>query len=105
MNETINLTRMFSEGVLQPFHQLGWWRWMYYVTPYTYLIEAIVGQGTKMTSYSSSNPANKRTNLPSQSWATNQSTVPTRSCSPSNHPPDKPAKGSCLSTSPTAAGT
>ncbi|KAF9555496.1 pleiotropic drug resistance ABC transporter [Agrocybe pediades] len=32
------------EGVLQPFHQLGWWRWMYYVTPYTYLIEAIVGQ-------------------------------------------------------------
>ncbi|PPQ79035.1 hypothetical protein CVT25_002344 [Psilocybe cyanescens] len=32
------------DGVVQPFAQLGWWRWMYHVSPYTYLIEAILGQ-------------------------------------------------------------
>ncbi|RDB26885.1 Brefeldin A resistance protein [Hypsizygus marmoreus] len=31
-------------GVLQPFRQLGWWKWMYHVTPYTYLIEGLLGQ-------------------------------------------------------------
>ncbi|KAL4248575.1 ABC transporter superfamily protein [Abortiporus biennis] len=31
-------------GVLQPFRALGWWRWMYRVSPYTYLIEGILGQ-------------------------------------------------------------
>ncbi|KAI8989100.1 pleiotropic drug resistance ABC transporter [Trametes punicea] len=31
-------------GVLQPFRQLGWWRWMYRLSPYTYLIEALLGQ-------------------------------------------------------------
>ncbi|KAI0752733.1 pleiotropic drug resistance ABC transporter [Daedaleopsis nitida] len=31
-------------GVLQPFRQLGWWQWMYRLSPYTYLIEAILGQ-------------------------------------------------------------
>ncbi|RDX52640.1 pleiotropic drug resistance ABC transporter [Lentinus brumalis] len=31
-------------GVLQPFSQLGWWRWMYRLSPYTYLIEALLGQ-------------------------------------------------------------
>ncbi|KIJ59901.1 hypothetical protein HYDPIDRAFT_32776 [Hydnomerulius pinastri MD-312] len=31
-------------GVLQPFSQLGWWRWMYRVSPYTYLIEGLLGQ-------------------------------------------------------------
>jgi len=31
-------------GVLQPFRLLGWWRWMYRLSPYTYLIEALVGQ-------------------------------------------------------------
>ncbi|KAF8069190.1 pleiotropic drug resistance ABC transporter [Lyophyllum atratum] len=31
-------------GVLQPFSQLGWWRWMYHVSPYTYLIEGLLGQ-------------------------------------------------------------
>ncbi|GLB42209.1 putative ABC transporter superfamily, ABCG family. PDR (TC 3.A.1.205) subfamily protein [Lyophyllum shimeji] len=34
---------MFN-GVLQPFSQLGWWRWMYRLSPYTYLIEALLGQ-------------------------------------------------------------
>ncbi|KAF5350668.1 hypothetical protein D9756_008520 [Leucocoprinus leucothites] len=31
-------------GVLQPFRQLGWWKWMYHLSPYTYLIEALLGQ-------------------------------------------------------------
>ncbi|KAF8905939.1 pleiotropic drug resistance ABC transporter [Gymnopilus junonius] len=31
-------------GVLQPFRQLGWWEWMYHLSPYRYLIEALLGQ-------------------------------------------------------------
>ncbi|PPR00573.1 hypothetical protein CVT24_005458 [Panaeolus cyanescens] len=31
-------------GVMQPFSQLGWWRWMYRLSPYTYLIEGLLGQ-------------------------------------------------------------
>ncbi|KAJ8519083.1 hypothetical protein ONZ45_g3902 [Pleurotus djamor] len=31
-------------GVVQPFSQLGWWQWMYHVSPYTYLIEGLLGQ-------------------------------------------------------------
>src|SRR5688572_26710893 len=31
-------------GVLQPFSQLGWWQWMYRLSPYTYLIEGLLGQ-------------------------------------------------------------
>lgn len=31
-------------GVLQPFRELGWWRWMYRLSPYTYLIEGLLGQ-------------------------------------------------------------
>ncbi|KAG6909484.1 hypothetical protein DXG01_017206 [Tephrocybe rancida] len=34
---------MFN-GVLQPFRRLGWWRWMYRLSPYTYLIEGLLGQ-------------------------------------------------------------
>ncbi|KAF8997054.1 pleiotropic drug resistance ABC transporter [Cyathus striatus] len=30
-------------GVLQPFRQLGWWRWMYRLSPFTYLIEGLLG--------------------------------------------------------------
>ncbi|CCM04556.1 uncharacterized protein FIBRA_06737 [Fibroporia radiculosa] len=29
------------DGIMQPFSQLGWWRWMYRVSPFTYLVEAI----------------------------------------------------------------
>ncbi|KDQ56615.1 hypothetical protein JAAARDRAFT_131673 [Jaapia argillacea MUCL 33604] len=36
-------------GVLQPFRQLGWWRWMYRVSPYTYLIEGLLGQALGKT--------------------------------------------------------
>ena len=32
-----------SNGVLQPFRQLGWWKWMYRISPYTYLIEGLLG--------------------------------------------------------------
>ncbi len=32
--------------MLQPFRQLGWWQWMYRLSPYTYLIEGLLGQGT-----------------------------------------------------------
>ena len=38
------LTFLCSNGVLQPFGQLGWWQWMYRLSPYTYLIEALLGQ-------------------------------------------------------------
>ncbi|KAH9927376.1 pleiotropic drug resistance ABC transporter [Amylocystis lapponica] len=31
-------------GILQPFAQLGWWQWMYRLTPFTYLLEALIGQ-------------------------------------------------------------
>jgi hypothetical protein len=34
-----------SNGVLQPYKHLGWWKWMYRVSPYTYLIEGLIGQG------------------------------------------------------------
>ncbi|KAG2073835.1 hypothetical protein BDR04DRAFT_1093970 [Suillus decipiens] len=32
------------DGVLQPFRALGWWRWMYRVSPFTYFIEGLLGQ-------------------------------------------------------------
>ncbi|TDL30143.1 hypothetical protein BD410DRAFT_780681 [Rickenella mellea] len=31
-------------GVLQPFRELNWWKWMYRVSPFTYLIEGLLGQ-------------------------------------------------------------
>ncbi|KAG2073832.1 hypothetical protein BDR04DRAFT_1178890 [Suillus decipiens] len=31
-------------GVLQPFRALGWWQWMYRVSPFTYVIEGLLGQ-------------------------------------------------------------
>lgn len=31
-------------GVMQPFRELGWWQWMYRVSPFTYLIEGLYGQ-------------------------------------------------------------
>ncbi|KAF9484261.1 pleiotropic drug resistance ABC transporter [Pholiota conissans] len=31
-------------GVLQPFRLLNWWKWMYHLSPFTYLIEALLGQ-------------------------------------------------------------
>jgi len=37
-----NFVLLFN-GVLQPFSQLGWWRWMYRVSPYTYLVGGLTG--------------------------------------------------------------
>ncbi|KAI0342389.1 pleiotropic drug resistance ABC transporter [Trametopsis cervina] len=34
---------LIFNGVLQPFRQLGWWKWMYHVSPYSYLIEGLLG--------------------------------------------------------------
>ncbi|KAJ7170941.1 pleiotropic drug resistance ABC transporter [Mycena crocata] len=31
-------------GVMQPFRALGWWQWMYRLSPFTYLIEGLLGQ-------------------------------------------------------------
>ncbi|KAI0265441.1 ABC-2 type transporter-domain-containing protein [Gloeopeniophorella convolvens] len=31
-------------GVIQPYTHLGWWKWMYRASPYTYLQEGIMGQ-------------------------------------------------------------
>ncbi|KIY71652.1 pleiotropic drug resistance ABC transporter [Cylindrobasidium torrendii FP15055 ss-10] len=31
-------------GVVQPFRELGWWKWMYRISPYTYVIEGVLGQ-------------------------------------------------------------
>ncbi|THH12068.1 hypothetical protein EW145_g234 [Phellinidium pouzarii] len=31
-------------GVLQPFRELGWWQWMYRLSPFTYLVEGLLGQ-------------------------------------------------------------
>ena len=41
-----DLACFISNGVLQPFRALGWWRWMYRLSPYTYVIEGLLGQGT-----------------------------------------------------------
>ncbi|KAF9242291.1 ABC-2 type transporter-domain-containing protein [Melanogaster broomeanus] len=43
-NTLFSFVIMFC-GVMQPFAQLGWWRWMYRVSPYTYLIEGLLGEG------------------------------------------------------------
>ncbi|KAJ3535372.1 hypothetical protein NM688_g6988 [Phlebia brevispora] len=34
---------LIFNGVLQPYHSLGWWKWMYRVSPYSYLIEGLLG--------------------------------------------------------------
>jgi ATP-binding cassette, subfamily G (WHITE), member 2, SNQ2 len=31
---------------LQPYRALGWWQWMYHVSPFTYFIEGLLGQGS-----------------------------------------------------------
>ncbi|KDQ56556.1 hypothetical protein JAAARDRAFT_179141 [Jaapia argillacea MUCL 33604] len=36
-------------GVLQPFREMRWWKWMYHVSPYTYHLEAIIGQAVGKT--------------------------------------------------------
>lgn len=35
---------LLFDGVIQPAHLLGWWFWMYRVTPFTYFVEGMLGQ-------------------------------------------------------------
>jgi ATP-binding cassette subfamily G (WHITE) protein 2 (SNQ2) len=30
-------------GVVQPFRELGWWKWMYHLSPFTYFVEGLTG--------------------------------------------------------------
>ncbi|KAG6328135.1 hypothetical protein ID866_10954, partial [Astraeus odoratus] len=41
---TLFVFTIIFNGVLQPYAQLGWWKWMYWTSPLTYLIEALMGQ-------------------------------------------------------------
>lgn len=43
VTDTIN--QPGSNGVLQPYRSLGWWQWMYRVSPFSYLIEGLLGNG------------------------------------------------------------
>ena len=29
---------------MQPFRLLGWWKWMYHLSPFTYIVEGLLGQ-------------------------------------------------------------
>ncbi|KZT26064.1 hypothetical protein NEOLEDRAFT_1063724 [Neolentinus lepideus HHB14362 ss-1] len=40
---------LIFNGVLQPYAQLGWWQWMYRLSPFTYLIEGLLGQSVGKT--------------------------------------------------------
>ncbi|KAG1750901.1 ABC-2 type transporter-domain-containing protein [Suillus lakei] len=35
---------LIFDGVMQPFMELNWWKWMYRVSPFTYIIEGLLGQ-------------------------------------------------------------
>ncbi|KAG1766364.1 ABC-2 type transporter-domain-containing protein [Suillus placidus] len=35
---------MIFDGVIQPFIELNWWKWMYNVSPFAYIIEGLLGQ-------------------------------------------------------------
>ncbi|KAG2364667.1 hypothetical protein BDR07DRAFT_1450169 [Suillus spraguei] len=41
---TLIIFIMIFDGVVQPFNQLNWWKWMYRVSPFTYIIEGLLGQ-------------------------------------------------------------
>ncbi|KAG1857398.1 ABC-2 type transporter-domain-containing protein [Suillus subalutaceus] len=41
---TLVIFIMIFDGVVQPFNQLNWWKWMYRVSPFTYIIEGLLGQ-------------------------------------------------------------
>ncbi|KAG1745100.1 ABC-2 type transporter-domain-containing protein [Suillus paluster] len=35
---------MVFDGVIQPFIELNWWKWMYRASPFTYIIQGLLGQ-------------------------------------------------------------
>ncbi|KAH9077823.1 ABC-2 type transporter-domain-containing protein [Lactarius deliciosus] len=36
-------------GILQPYKHLGWWKWMYRASPYTYVVEGLLSQALRHT--------------------------------------------------------
>ncbi|KAG1908066.1 uncharacterized protein F5891DRAFT_998676 [Suillus fuscotomentosus] len=44
LNQTTPCRWSISDGVVQPFNELDWRKWMYRVSPYTYIIEGLLGQ-------------------------------------------------------------
>ncbi|KIK39291.1 hypothetical protein CY34DRAFT_89506 [Suillus luteus UH-Slu-Lm8-n1] len=34
-----------NDGVVQLLNECNWWKWMYRVSPFTYIIEGLLGQG------------------------------------------------------------
>ncbi|KZS99528.1 uncharacterized protein LAESUDRAFT_667875, partial [Laetiporus sulphureus 93-53] len=52
-------------GVLQPYRELGWWQRMYRLSPFTYLIEGMVGQAMGNTPIRCSSTELVSLNLPS----------------------------------------
>ncbi|KAG2347847.1 pleiotropic drug resistance ABC transporter [Suillus weaverae] len=41
---TLIIFVLIFDGVIQPFMELNWWKWMYRVSPFTYIIEGLLGQ-------------------------------------------------------------
>ncbi|KAG2067263.1 hypothetical protein BDR04DRAFT_1105294 [Suillus decipiens] len=41
---TLIIFILIFDGVIQPFFQLNWWRWMYRASPFTYMIQGLLGQ-------------------------------------------------------------
>lgn len=41
---TLFVFTIIFDGVLQPYSQLKWWKWMYWTSPFTYVIEGLLGQ-------------------------------------------------------------
>lgn len=41
---TLVIFILIFDGVIQPFIELNWWKWMYRVSPFTYIIEGLLGQ-------------------------------------------------------------
>ncbi|KAG1745080.1 ABC-2 type transporter-domain-containing protein [Suillus paluster] len=45
---------MIFDGVIQPFVELNWWKWMYWASPFTYIIQGLLGQAIGGTAISCS---------------------------------------------------
>ncbi|KAG2054926.1 pleiotropic drug resistance ABC transporter [Suillus hirtellus] len=41
---TLFIFLLIFDGVIQPFIELNWWKWMYRVSPFAYIIEGLLGQ-------------------------------------------------------------
>ncbi|KAG1869109.1 ABC-2 type transporter-domain-containing protein [Suillus tomentosus] len=41
---TLVIFMLIFDGVVQPFFELNWWKWMYRASPFTYIIQGLLGQ-------------------------------------------------------------